>query len=341
MKFLVRLVLVLLLFVSVASLTPTRSIACCQIIVMEQADVEDEDEDEDEDEEGFNNNPWQIDERKLFAAKKFTLKNEFVLKVKQIDNICGLDKKQKLKLEIASKGAAEKALEQYVKDWKKYNRQFGGFEQVEDEDDEEEKKKKKRKKKRKEIVVKTVDEIDAQALQFLDQSVFTGVVNQGVDKKVKLWERTVKKVLTEEQQEKLDKYTKEMKLAKRNARADAFLTAMRIKLALADEQVGEFDKLVRPAFLKKDYNVNWNYDSMLTLYLGSKHDKKKMKELLSKEQQTLLEITTKNSEGYGHLFGDNDGIIVQAGEFNVMGGVLEGLFSFVEGFADALGRAFK
>ena len=109
MNFLFRLLSILLLVTSVVSLTESRSLASCQIIrlfMAEEADEdEDEDEDEFEDEEGFKNNPWQIDERKLFAAKKFALANEFAMKIKQIDNICKLDQKQKLKLDIASKGA--------------------------------------------------------------------------------------------------------------------------------------------------------------------------------------------------------------------------------------------
>ena len=123
MNYLLRLLSILMLAVAVFSFTEARSLACCQVIFnVQQAEAdEDEDEEEDddefEDEEDFKNNPWQIDERKLFAAKKFALTNEFAMKVKQIDNICSLDKKQKLKLEIACKGATEKALEGYVKEW--------------------------------------------------------------------------------------------------------------------------------------------------------------------------------------------------------------------------------
>ena len=114
------------------------------------------------------------------------------------------------------------------------------------------------------------------------------------------------------------------------------------KLALADDQVEEFDKLVRPAFVKKDYdNVSWNYDSMLTLYLGSKHDKKKMKALLSKEQNLVLQITVKNAEGYAHMFGDNGGMVVQAAAFDPVGGFFDGLAEVVGDFADMLERAFK
>ena len=88
-----------------------------QVVEFEIGEVDDDDE-ELEDEEVFNNNPWQIDERKLFAAKKFQLTNKYAIKVAQIDSICGLDKKQKLKLKIASKGATEEALDKFEKQWR-------------------------------------------------------------------------------------------------------------------------------------------------------------------------------------------------------------------------------
>jgi len=267
----------------------------------------------DEDDAEFMDNPWRVDERKLFAAKKFQLSNQFALKVRQIENVCGeLDKKQKLKLSVAAKGATEQALKKFAKSWEDQLKQFGGQFGNNDDDDDKKKKDKKRKKKKKKFVVKSVDQIDAQVMQLLDTANFGGVQKQNYGD-VALWRRTVKKVLNEEQRKKLDAHIENMKLGKRNARADSFLSDMRFKLALAEDQIEEFDKIVRPAFLERDIEVSWNYEAMVTLYLGSKYDKQKMKKLLSEEQLLELRIAVKAAENYGGMFGDNNNAVVAVG----------------------------
>ena len=291
------------LLVLILPIPTMTSVASAQVVDM-AIEFQDEDEDDDEDdEEDFMNNPWQIDERKMFAAKKFQLSNEFALKMKQIDDLCGLDKKQKLKLSIASKGATEKALDAFKKQWEQQLGQFGG------QFGGNKKKKKKKRKKKKQIVIKNIDEVDAQILQMLDQSFIGGIVKQDTSD-VDLWRRTIKKVLNEEQRKKLDAQIESQKLARKNARADSFITEMKGKLVLADDQIKKFDELVRPAFMKKDINVTWQYEFMATLYLGSLHDKKEMKKLLSKEQHTALQITLKPAEGYAGFFGDNNNMVV-------------------------------
>ena len=291
------------LLVLILPIPTMASVASAQVVDM-AIEFQDEDEDDDEDdEEDFMNNPWQIDERKMFAAKKFQLSNEFALKMKQIDDLCGLDKKQKLKLSIASKGATEKALDAFKKQWEQQLGQFGG------QFGGNKKKKKKKRKKKKQIVIKNIDEVDAQILQMLDQSFIGGIVKQDTSD-VDLWRRTIKKVLNEEQRKKLDAQIESQKLARKNARADSFITEMKGKLVLADDQIKKFDELVRPAFMKKDINVTWQYEFMATLYLGSLHDKKEMKKLLSKEQHTALQITLKPAEGYAGFFGDNNNMVV-------------------------------
>ena len=305
----------------------------------------DDDEEEFEDEEEFKNNPWQLDERKLFAAKKFQLINKFAVKVAQIDSICGLDKKQQLKLKIASKGATEEALDKFEKQWREQMKNFGGFNQANDDDDDDDKKKKKRKKKKKKrIVIKKVDEIDAQVMQMLEGNMFGGTaMKDGID--VPVWNKTVEKVLDAEQQKKFKAHVKKLKLARRDARADAFVSSMRLELALSDSQVKEFDKLVRPAFLKKDIDVNWQYDSMATLYFGSKYNKKKMKELLSEEQYLILTLRLKPAETYSYMFGDNVAVKVDVGPQTYVVKLLETVFGGLEGLAndigDAIGGAVK
>ena len=303
----------------------------------------DDDEEEFEDEEEFKNNPWQLDERKLFAAKKFQLINKFAVKVAQIDSICGLDKKQQLKLKIASKGATEEALDKFEKQWREQMKNFGGFNQAIDNDDDD-KKKKRKKKKKKRIVIKKVDEIDAQVMQMLEGNMFGGTaMKDGID--VPVWNKTVEKVLDAEQQKKFKAHVKKLKLARREVRADAFVSSMRLELALSDSQVKEFDKLVRPAFLKKDIDVNWQYDSMATLYFGSKYNKKKMKELLSEEQYLILTLRLKPAETYSYMFGDNVAVKVDVGPQTYVVKLLETVFGGLEGLAndigDAIGGAVK
>ena len=297
----------------------------------------DDDEEEFEDEEEFKNNPWQLDERKLFAAKKFQLINKFAVKVAQIDSICGLDKKQQLKLKIASKGATEEALDKFEKQWREQMKNFGGFNQAIDNDDDD-KKKKRKKKKKKRIVIKKVDEIDAQVMQMLEGNMFGGTaMKDGID--VPVWNKTVEKVLDAEQQKKFKAHVKKLKLARREVRADAFVSSMRLELALSDSQVKEFDKLVRPAFLKKDIDVNWQYDSMATLYFGSKYNKKKMKELLSEEQYLILTLRLKPAETYSYMFGDNVAVKVDVGPQTYVVKLLETVFGGLEGLANDIGNA--
>ena len=297
-------------------------------------DDEDEDDEEFEDDADFMNNPWRVDERKLFAAKRFQLSNEFAMKIKLMDDICNLDQKQKLKLKIAAKGATEKAVAKYEKDWKQYIQQFGGFQNVNNDAG---KKKKKKPGKKKRFVINDVDQIDAQVLQLLDQAMggMGGVKKQDLTN-VSLWKRTVSKVLGEQQQALLDKHIEKAKLAKRAARADTFIADMRIRLALSDEQLDEFSKIVRPAFLEKDLEVSWTYDAMATLYLGSKHDKKEMKALLTDEQQLVLKIALKPAEGYAGMFGDNNNVAVvrrQRNEFDAFTKIFDDLFQAIEDVA--------
>ena len=285
-----------------------------QDVAIEIGEVDDDDDDEEfEDEDEFNNNPWRIDERKMFAAKHFQLTQQYAIKVAQLDSICGLDKKQKLKLKIASKGATEEALEEFTKQWKEQMKNFGGFNQAndDDDDDDDKKKKKRKKKKKKRIVIKKVEEIDATVMQMLEGSFFGNTKKTaGID--VPIWKRTVEKVLDDEQLKKYKAHVEKLKLASRSVRADAFVANMRLELSLSDSQLDEFDELVRPAFLKKDIDVNWQYDSMATLYFGSKYNKKKMKQLLSEEQYLILKLKLKPAESYGYMFGDNEVVNVAA-----------------------------
>jgi hypothetical protein len=344
------LLLVLLFAALVLPLALTNAATCIKgfVDVAQQAqdeeDDSDEEDDEFEDDEDFMNNPWRVDERKLFAAKKFQLTNQFALKVTQIENICGeLDKKQKLKINIACKGATEEALEKFKKSWKEQMKQFGNQFQTNDDDDDDKEKKKKRKKKKKRFVVKKVDDIDAQTMQMMDNAMFGGVQTQD-HTDVPRWTRTVKKVLDKEQRKKLDAHTKKLKIAKRNARAETFLADMRLRLALGEDQIEEFDKLVRPAFLKKDIEVSWNYEAMATLYLGSKYDKKKMKELLSEEQYLVLTLAVKPAEGYAGMFGDNNNVVVGRQVVVANGpllGFLDGMLDAVDDLAELLVNPFE
>lgn len=304
-----------LFFVLVLALVVLRGQACCAVSMCPQVLVETDDEGEYEDDADYKNNPWQIDERKLFAAKKFQLTKKYAIKIAQIQNICELDKKQVLKLKIASKGATEQALEKYTEQWEEQLKRYGGFnnrENTNDEDEDEDDGKEKVKKKKKRFVVNKVEEIDAQVLQMMDQNWFGGMVKSDATD-VAIWNRTVEKVLNDEQEEKLTAHIDEIKLATRDARADAFIANMRSELALSESQLDEFDELVRPAFLKKDIEVNANYEAMATLYLGSKYNKKKMKKLLSEEQNLILALKLKPAAGYAGMFGDNNNANVAAG----------------------------
>ena len=91
--------------------------------------LEDEDEEVEEEVEKLNDLRMvlrQDDDRKRIAAKKFQLSRQYAVKIAEIDRVCGLDEKQKIKLEVASKGATGEALESFAKQRKEQNN-FGGF----------------------------------------------------------------------------------------------------------------------------------------------------------------------------------------------------------------------
>ena len=226
----------------------------------------------------------QADDRKLIAAKKFQLTRQYAVKIAEIDRVCGLDENQKVKLEVASKGATEETLESFEKQWKKQNL-FGELVANINNDNDDDKKKKP-------IAINDVDEIDTQTLLDLAWKKSRNRKKLvGID--VPIWNRAVESVLDDEQQKKFKAHAEKQKLARGNARADAFVASMRIELSLSDSQLDEFDKLVRPTFLERDIDVNWQYDFIGTLYLGSKHDKKKMKKLLSEDQYSILTLVLK------------------------------------------------
>ena len=226
----------------------------------------------------------QADDRKRIAAKKFQLSRQYAVKIAEIDRVCGLDENQKVKLEVASKGATEEALESFEKQWKEQN-PFGELVANINNDNDDDKKKKP-------IAINDVDEIDTQTL--LDLAAKKSRNRKklvGID--VPIWNRAVESVLDDEQQKKFKVHAEKQKLARGNARADAFVASMRIELSLSDSQLDEFDKLVRPTFLERDIDVNWQHDFIGTLYLGSKYDKKKMKKLLSEDQYSILTLVLK------------------------------------------------
>ena len=249
--------------------------------------LEDEDEEVEEEVEKLNDLRmvlWQDDDRKRIAAKKFQLSRQYAVKIAEIDRVCGLDENQKVKLEVASKGATEEALESFEKQWKEQN-PFGELVANINNDNDDDKKKKP-------IAINDVDEIDTQTL--LDLAAKKSRNRKklvGID--VPIWNRAVESVLDDEQQKKFKAHAEKQQLAKGNARADAFVASMRIELSLSDSQLDEFDKLVRPTFLERDIDVNWQHDFIGTLYLGSKHDKKKMKKLLSEDQYSILTLVLK------------------------------------------------
>ena len=249
--------------------------------------LEDEDEEVEEEVEKLNDLRMvlrQDDDRKRIAAKKFQLSRQYAVKIAEIDRVCGLDEKQKIKLEVASKGATGEALESFAKQRKEQNNFGGFFGRIGNDDDD--------KKKKKPIVVNDVDEIDKHTLMDLAGKTSRNRKKLvGID--VPLWNRAVESVLDDEQQKKFKAHVEKQKFARGNARADAFVASMRIELSLSDSQLDEFDKLVRPTFLERDINVNWQHDFIGTLYLGSKHDKKKMKKLLSEDQYSILTLVLK------------------------------------------------
>ena len=211
--------------------------------------LEDEDEDEEVEEEVEKLNDLRMvlrqdDDRKRIAAKKFQLSRQYAVKIAEIDRVCGLDEKQKIKLEVASKGATGEALESFAKQ-RKEQINFGGFfGRIGNDDDD--------KKKKKPIVVNDVDEIDKHTLMDLAGKTSRNRKKLvGID--VPLWNRAVESVLDDEQQKKFKAHVEKQKLARGNARADAFVASMRIELSLSDSQLDEFDKLVRPTFLAVSY----------------------------------------------------------------------------------------
>jgi hypothetical protein len=299
--------------------------------------MDDDDGDDDAGEELVQNNPWGIDDRKMQAAQRFWFQKAFLIEVQKIKMVCELDKKQALKLKIASKGAAKKELKTWQEKWNKQMKQFqgmnfGGVAQN-----------LQKKRKRKELVIEDADEIDAQTMQFLNNTNMFGGATEEAQKAIDsdFWRSTVKGVLTDAQYSKYKTYLDERKQAHISAKIDAFIAKMREDLALTDEQTQKYDALVRPSMENAPIAPGY-YEMFVFHYYATKYNKQKMKAVLDDDQFQMMKMILGPSKAYGAMFdqqanNNNDPFVEQQ-----IGGVaLEIAGEVLDGFVEGVGDIFE
>lgn len=296
-------------------------------------EASDEDGDDDDDWVEVQDNPWGVDERKMKAAKLFWLKKAFEIEIQKIKLVCELDKKQALKLKIASKGAAKKELEVWHETWTKQMKQFQGmnFGGVGEG--------KKKKRNQEELVIDDADQIDEMTMQFMDNSnMMFGQFEE--DRKAvdsRFWIKTVQGVLTAEQNEKYGAYVQQRKDAHVAAKIDAFIARMQMDLALTDEQVTKYDALVRPS-MEKAPLLSGYYEAFAFQYFATKYDEAKMRSLLNEDQFQMMKMILGPSKTYGAMFdqGGGENVVLVGMEFDFGGLVLEAVGDALAGFVDGV-----
>jgi hypothetical protein len=310
-----------------------------QDVIVEEMVVDGEGGDEVDDEDGdgivIQDNPWGVDERKMKAAKLFWFQKAFRIEVQKIKMVCELDKKQALKLKIASKGAAKKEMEVWLKKWTQQMKQFqemnfGNAGPVQ----------KKKKQNQEELVINDADEIDEQAMQFMDNSsmMFGEFEEERKAVDSQFWIKTVRGVLTPEQNDKYLAFLKQRNDAHIAAKIDAFVARMQLELALTDDQAAKYDALVRPA-MEKAPILSGYYETFAFQYYATQYDEEKMKSLLNEDQFQMMKMVLGPSKGYGAML-DQDGFEdagVVGFEVNVGGTVLEAVGDAVGDFAEGVG----
>ena len=305
----------------------------------EAAEAVDEDEDDDDDDEVLvQNNPWGIDERKLEAAELFRFRKVYAIEVMKIKSVCDLDKKQTLKLQIAVKGAAKKEIASWKKKWRDQMKQFQGMNFGGNGNQ------RKKKKNRKELVIKDADEIDQQTMQYLNNTSMLGGNPTETSKAIDnaFWRKTVKGVLTSEQFEKYESFLETREKEQVSAKIDAFVLKMQEDLSLTDEQIEQYDALVRP-HLEKAPDLTGYYETHVFPYYASKYDKKKMKALLDEDQLQLMKMILGPSKAYGGMFDQQAGNAIEPqaigvgfGMLQAVGEVLDGIEQGMENFVDLM-----
>ncbi len=292
-----------------------------------------EDVDEDEVIEVQVGNPFGVDLRKLQAAKKFQLIQLFAVEVEELKSICDLNKQQSLKLKIAIKGAVKKLTADWVK---KNNRQMGNMMGAVQQP------KKKKKEDEEELIIKDADEIDEMTLQFVMMNMMGGNPYKNDDPRdSRFWRKTVKSVLTEEQQEKFKAVCVQRKKAKRRALTNYMVSSMAVELGMDNDQTKKFEAIVRPVMDSAKMKCITLYEPYLMYYFASKADKKKMKELLSPAQLQKWKIFLGPSKQIGQMIEGGNAIgQVNGGNGgfwedveNIVEDVAENVVAIFDGFA--------
>ena len=253
---------------------------------------EEEAEGEEENEDPIQNNPFGVDERKLYAAELFWLRKMFAVEVFKIKSVCDLDEKQTQKLKVAVKGAAKTEFAAWEKEWNDLVKDY--------DDNPFNNAPKKRQRNRKGIVIEDADEIDPEIIgRVCELNLFDHTAEpnrKAIDSS--FWRKTVKSVLEPEQFEKYDAYLQERKKAHLDARINAFLLRMKKDLGMSDEQSKQYDALIRPE-MEKAQIIPGYYETFVFQSYATKYDQTKMKLVLNKDQYQLMKMLLSLSKSYG------------------------------------------
>ena len=282
-----------------------------ETVVAEQVD---DDDDDDDFEAVAIANPFGIDSRTLLAAKKFQLTQLFAVEVEELLSVCKLDKKQALKLRVATKGAVKKLSADWVK---KNNRQMGAMGGNANAN-------KKKKDDEEELVIEDADEIDQMTMQAITMNMFGPNPYQAEDpRESRFWKKTIASVLTIEQRDKVKTLRAEREKIKREALTDYLVQSMAVELGMGKTQTAKFDDIIRPVLASAEIDCISMYEPYLMYYYASKADETKMKELLSPAQLQEWKIFLLPSKQIGEMIegGGNQFAQVNGGQRGFWEGV--------------------
>ena len=245
-------------------------------------EAEEADEDPIEDVEDVENNdeaeamqiirPGGMDMNKLRAVKLFSLRQQFAVRVLEIDQACTLNDKQRRKLTIAAKGVSRKALAQWEKEFKKLGmfNAFGGNPKLKKDDEEE-------------IVINDADEVDTMTLNRVEGWGISRGLQDPLEHK--FWKNILASTLNETQRSQWKQHCETREKALRKSQIDLFVLTTKIQLALDEKQTQAIRKLVQKERDDLEYlSKGTLIEGYIAFYVATKIDEKKLKKLLKPAQ---------------------------------------------------------
>ena len=290
-----------------------------------------EEEDEDEPVQAQVNQIAQqigIEPGKLIAAKRFLLLQVFTTEIELIERICEPNKKQLLKLKIASKGATKKI----TKKWQKNFAQGfgGGMGELKAKDGAEE------------FEYTDGDQIDEMTMQYVTMDNMSNPFNVELPTNNALWKKTIASTLTSEQSQKLKNYQTQRQTLKRNAIIESSIINVAVELGLSDEQIGKLRPLMTKEMKQAKISCPAMYEPYVMMYYASKVSSVELKKLLSPAQHQRWKMHMGPAKQIGQMMEMQNEVVADPVQPEIAGVQILVLISqALEDFSETLEYCFR